>query len=177
MKSLTSFLGFWQSYRRQKRDFSEGFTLMELIITLLIASILAAVAYPMIINQIGKARVAEAKNGLGAINRAQQAYLFENSQFAQSLEDLYVDFTFGHYESGTFVTKYYIYSITNTPNNNQVHHAAQPISGEIYNTRRVVSAVFHQPTYFLMVICEASLPNSIPEIVDPNTCNNGRFIR
>jgi prepilin-type N-terminal cleavage/methylation domain-containing protein len=162
-----------QPYEKQQ----SGFTLLELIITLIIVSVLGAMAYPMTMNQIGRARVAEARNGLGAINRAQQVYLFEFGQFAQSMQDLYVEFALGRYEDGKFITKYYVYSVEGTPNPNEVHHQAIPIKGANYNTRMVVSAVFHQPTFFSTVICEASQPSGTPIITNPDTCNNGRFVQ
>ncbi|MGK7944438.1 MAG: type IV pilin protein [Microcystaceae cyanobacterium] len=156
---------------------SSGFTLLELMITVMIASILTLMSYPIVLNQIGKARVAEARNGLGSINRAQQAYLFEYSQFAPSIEILRVQFALGKYQGGNFVTKYYIYSVTNAPNNSEIYHRATPIDGSSYNTRTLASAVYHQPSFFASVVCEATTPSGIPNITDPETCNNGHFIR
>ena len=64
---------------------NEGFTLIELLVVIIIVGTLAAVALPSLLGQIGKARETEAKNGLGTINRAQQAYHFEKQTFSPFL--------------------------------------------------------------------------------------------
>jgi len=68
--------------KNKKKD--EGFTLIELLVVIIIIGVLSAVALPNLLGQVGKARESEAKNGVGAINRAQQAYFTENGAFAFS---------------------------------------------------------------------------------------------
>lgn len=53
-----------------------------------IISILAAIALPSFLNQANRAKQAKAINEVGAINRAQNAFYYENSEFAASLEEL-----------------------------------------------------------------------------------------
>jgi type IV pilus assembly protein PilA len=65
-----------------KKKGSEGFTLIELLVVIIIVGVLAAIALPSFLNQIGKARGSEAKSSLGTINRSQQAYRLENNAFA-----------------------------------------------------------------------------------------------
>jgi len=60
-----------------KKNTRGGFTLIELLVVVIIVGILAAVALPNLLAQIGKARETEAKNGIGTVNRAQQATHFE----------------------------------------------------------------------------------------------------
>jgi type IV pilus assembly protein PilA len=71
-----------------KKKGNEGFTLIELLVVIIIVGVLAAIALPSFLNQIGKARGSEAKSNLGTINRAQQAYRLENQSFAQTTANL-----------------------------------------------------------------------------------------
>jgi type IV pilus assembly protein PilA len=64
-----------------KKKGNEGFTLIELLVVIIIVGVLAAIALPSFLNQIGKARGSEAKSTLGTVNRSQQAYRLENGTF------------------------------------------------------------------------------------------------
>ncbi|WPF90080.1 type IV pilin-like G/H family protein [Cyanobacterium aponinum AL20118] len=59
----------------------QGFTLIELMVVMIIAGILASIAIPTFVNQTGKAREAEVKNTLGNINRSQLAFHWEQRRF------------------------------------------------------------------------------------------------
>ena len=65
-----------------------GFTLIELLVVIIIIGILSAIALPSFLNQANKARQSEAKTYIGSMNRAQQAYYLENSEFTNDIPAL-----------------------------------------------------------------------------------------
>jgi type IV pilus assembly protein PilA len=78
---------FLQNLVRKNKG-NEGFTLIELLVVIIIVGVLAAIALPSFLNQIGKARGSEAKSNIGTINRSQQAFRLENNTFASALGSL-----------------------------------------------------------------------------------------
>ena len=73
-----------QNLRNKKGN--KGFTLIELLVVVIIVGVLAAVALPNLLGQIGKARETEAKTIVGSVNRAQQAFHFEKQSFADGVD-------------------------------------------------------------------------------------------
>ncbi len=70
------------------RKKGEGFTLIELLVVIIIIGILAAIALPSFLNQANKAKQSEAKQYVGTLVRAQQAFYLEESKFAASISSL-----------------------------------------------------------------------------------------
>jgi prepilin-type N-terminal cleavage/methylation domain-containing protein len=66
----------------KKNKNNEGFTLIELLVVVIIIGVLAAIALPSLLGQVGKAREVEAKNLAGRINNAQQEYYTTKAVFA-----------------------------------------------------------------------------------------------
>jgi len=66
----------------------KGFTLVELLVSVVIIGILGAIALPSLLNQRSKAEEATAQSQVGAVNRAQEAHRLENDRFASSMGEL-----------------------------------------------------------------------------------------
>ncbi|MEB3150794.1 MAG: type IV pilin-like G/H family protein [Sphaerospermopsis sp.] len=73
-----------------KKKENEGFTLIELLVVIIIIGILSAIALPSFLNQAAKAKQSEAKTYVGSVNRAQQSFRIENTQFASNIDQLQI---------------------------------------------------------------------------------------
>jgi type IV pilus assembly protein PilA len=78
-----SFARLWRSAPHPQ----SGFTLLELLVVIIIVGLLSAMALPSFLRQTNRAREAEARTYVAAINRGQQAYFTENLDFG-NLADL-----------------------------------------------------------------------------------------
>lgn len=154
---------------------TDGFTLLELLVTVMILGLLAAIALPNLMGQISKARMADAKGSLGAINRAQEAYYFENAVFAPSLQDLSSQVTIGFWNGTAYESSYYLYSIIGTPTQTRADHLANPKPTYDNDLKTLTSAILKSGSSFTSVVCQANYASQTPQIVDKDTCNNGKF--
>jgi prepilin-type N-terminal cleavage/methylation domain-containing protein len=80
-------------HNKRIKDSSAGFTLIELLVVIIIIGILAAIALPSFLNQTAKARQAEAKSYIGALNKGQHAYYSEKLIFSDDIRRLGVGLT------------------------------------------------------------------------------------
>ena len=76
------------SFQMKKRlygDSNKGFTLVELMITVAILGVLAAVAIPAYSNYINRAKQSDAIIGLKAAQMAQEQYFSENGEYCSTI--------------------------------------------------------------------------------------------
>lgn len=84
---------------------SSGFTLIELMITVAVVGILAAIAYPSYIDQMRKSRRAEAQALLMSIAALQQQFLLDTRTYASDLAAL-------NYTTPTTVARFYTVAVS-----------------------------------------------------------------
>jgi type IV pilus assembly protein PilA len=134
-----------------------GFTLLELMIVVMISSILALIALPNVMSQIGKARETEAKMVLSTIGMAQQTYFFEKQSFASKMQDLDV----------TVKEGYYNYPDPNLVSTTIVKHQAVPYDAANRNIRHYSLGVYYNNNLsYSVTLCQSRNPSLETEVAN-----------
>lgn len=87
----------------------KGFTLIELMIVVVVVGIIAAVAIPAYSDYVNRARRADAKHGLLAIQLAQEKWRVNNPSYSSNMTDL----SFAGDNNQSSVDGFYILDIDN----------------------------------------------------------------
>jgi type IV pilus assembly protein PilA len=124
-----------------KKNGNNGFTLIELLVVIIIVGVLAAIALPSFLNQIGKARGSEAKSNIGTINRSLQSYRLENSTMTGAITNLDAKI------SGSF----YSYALVNAAQN----FAGVQTTSQRSDLKAYSAAVNQNGDTFQSIICES----------------------
>jgi type IV pilus assembly protein PilA len=151
---------FLQNFVSKKKG-NEGFTLIELLVVIIIVGVLAAIALPSFLNQIGKARGSEAKSSLGTINRSQQAYRLENNVFTNALTLL----------DARITGKFYSYAVTGGAVSSGAGATTTPNNGTVDGLK--VSSAYAAQTndVFTQAICESNVTQgTISTAMTSTTC-------
>lgn len=98
-----------------------GFTMLELLVTVLLIGILAAMAMPQYVKVVEKQKGTEAVNLLAVIGKAQERYFAVNEKYTTDFADLdsdLVDFSSKTAAKGSsYNTKYFVFLLDGTDDN------------------------------------------------------------
>jgi type IV pilus assembly protein PilE len=105
---------------------STGFTLIEMMITVAIVGILAAIAYPSYTAQVQKSRRADAQVALMEIMQRQESYFLRTRSYTSDLTDL--GYAVDANGKATSNDRHYLLSATATASTFSI--TAEPVSGQ-----------------------------------------------
>jgi type IV pilus assembly protein PilA len=152
-------------------DRDRGFTLIELLVVIIIVGVLAAIALPNLLSQVGKAREAEGKQILASLTKAQQAYFVEKATFSNSLENL----------DSIVTSKHFTLPDPTIISGTAVRQQADAIDAANKNVRNFSQGVYYNTTNrtFATILCQSTTPSTAATAPNTNTgsCTTGNIVQ
>lgn len=169
-----------QNLRNKKNN--KGFTLIELLVVVIIIGVLAAVALPNLLAQVGKARESEGKTAVGTINRGQQTYHFDAKVFTPDISD--ADLAAVSNPLGVAIdSQYYTFTVTAGGSATDASVDAAPIAAQADGVRNYAGAIAFNATSGLYgtVICQGAgigtAPTPTATAGSAGSCANGTALK
>ena len=173
-----------QNLRSEKSD--KGFTLIELLVVVIIVGVLAAVALPNLLGQVGKARETEAKNAIGTLNRSQQAFHFDTKTFVADPQ-LNADFqTIQNPFGVSLISEVFAYATPAGDGASTGLMTATPVTATDDGVRGFAGQVDYAAASgtYGMAVCQGTSIGTTPTAItidipnpDANACADGSIIR
>lgn len=154
---------------------TNGFTIIELLVVIMLLLFLATLALPNLIGQIGKARESDAKHGVGTINRAQQVFHWQKQRFANGVDVSDASNLLGV----TINSNYYNFLVIADPVLNLASVEANPIDSANDRTRMYAGQVAFQNGNYISVICRADQVGglAVPFAGNNPPCTDGTEVK
>ncbi len=175
----------------QNKKGEKGFTLIELLVVVIIVGVLAAVALPNLLGQVGKARETEAKNAMGTINRGQQTFHFDSKEFTPAVTEAQFQ-TIANPFGVSLVSAVYDYAVAAPGDaSNSGQATASPVDPTDDGVRAFAGRTQYAPATgtYGMALCQANTIGNVPgaaipsgiiiDVANPdnNDCTDGVIIR
>jgi type IV pilus assembly protein PilA len=150
-----------------RKKVSEGFTLVELLVVVIIIGVLAAIALPSFLNQATSAKQSEGIQNIASLTRAQQNWRATNSTFADNFDKLAIGIVKGQTKTDSASSSVYTYTLNTTDQNTALHGATFKDSKlKSYSGGTATFANSSSNNVWVSILCESTAPAQI--IAYPN---------